>query len=215
MMSAMTSRTVQPSEAPATDGRVALAALVTVTCWASAFIGIRFAGPHFSPGSLALLRMTVGAVFLGLITARLGLHLPRGKDLALTVVWGIAWFCFYNLALNQAERLIDAGTAAMVVNLAPLMVVLLAGLLLHEGFPPGLVVGAPVSFAGVVLIGSQRSGGHVQLGGLLLALAAAVLYAGSTLLQKHLLRTVDSAILTFVGAVASVVALLPWPLSSP
>ncbi|WP_144881603.1 hypothetical protein [Microbacterium paraoxydans] len=39
---------------------VLLAAAVTVVLWASAFIGIRGAGPHYDPGALALLRMAVG-----------------------------------------------------------------------------------------------------------------------------------------------------------
>ena len=42
-----------------------LAALVTVTLWSSAFVGIRYAGRHFAPGPLALGRLVVGSVVLG------------------------------------------------------------------------------------------------------------------------------------------------------
>ncbi|WP_226345504.1 DMT family transporter [Agilicoccus flavus] len=122
----------------------------------------------------------------------------------------MGWFCLYLLALNVAEQTVDAGTAAMIVNLAPLMVVVFAGLFLGEGFPRGLVIGARVSFAGVVVIGMQSPRGDLAFVGLLLALAAAVLYAGATLAQKHLLRTVDPATLTWLGATAGAVALLPW-----
>ncbi|WP_375140922.1 hypothetical protein [Microbacterium sp. PAMC22086] len=49
--------------APKKQGALVLAAaLVTVVLWASAFIGIRGAGPHYDPGALALLRMAVGTV---------------------------------------------------------------------------------------------------------------------------------------------------------
>ena len=105
-----------------------IAAVITVLLWASAFIGIRGAGPHFDPGSLALLRMIVGTVVLGAIALRRGIRMAARRQWPLVAVWGVAWFCVYNLALNAAEHSLDAGTAAMVVNLAPLMVVVFSGL---------------------------------------------------------------------------------------
>jgi len=203
-----------PGATPPSSGTlVLLAALVTVALWASAFIGIRGAGPHYAPGALALLRMAVGTVALTLIALRAGIRMPARRRLPLVAVWGVAWFCVYNLALNAAELTLDAGTAAMVVNLAPLMVVVFSGLFLREGFPAPLLIGAPIAFFGVVLIGmtSQTDGGGADVTGLLLALLAAVMYAGCTLLQKHLLSGgVDSTTLTWLGAAAGTIALLPW-----
>lgn len=202
----------RPSRAGAQGPLVLVAALVTVVLWASAFIGIRGAGPHFDPGALALLRMAVGTIALGLIALRRGIRPPARGQWWLVAVWGVGWFCVYNLALNAAERTLDAGTAAMVVNLAPLMVVVFSGLFLREGFPRPLVIGAPIAFLGVVLIGMNTSSdAGFDLTGLLLALLAAVMYAGCTLLQKHLLSAgADSTTLTWFGAIAGTVALLPW-----
>ncbi len=45
------------------------------------------------------------------------------------------WFAGYTLVLNIAERHLDAGTTAMLVNVAPLLVALVAGVVLKEGFP--------------------------------------------------------------------------------
>ncbi|WP_309105045.1 DMT family transporter [Microbacterium sp.] len=202
-----------PSETRKTRGPLILiAALVTVVLWASAFIGIRGAGPHYDPGALALLRMAVGTLALTAIALRHGIRLPARRHWLLVAVWGVGWFCVYNLALNSAERTLDAGTAAMVVNLAPLMVVVFSGLFLREGFPKPLLIGAPIAFLGVVLIGTSSStGAGLDITGLLLALLAAVMYAGCTLLQKHLLSSgVDSTTLTWMGAIAGTIALLPW-----
>lgn len=210
-------QTESPSDATATTPRrqgplVLAAALVTVVLWASAFIGIRGAGPHFDPGALALLRMAVGSAVLAIIALRHGIRLPERKLSWLIAVWGVGWFCVYNLALNAAERTLDAGTAAMVVNLAPLMVVVFSGLFLREGFPKPLIVGAPIAFLGVVLIGmNSTTDAGPDITGLLLALLAAVMYAGCTLLQKRLLNAgSDATTLTFLGAVTGTVALLPW-----
>ena len=198
-----------PTSAPESNGsKIAAAAAVTVLCWASAFIAIRSAGPHYSAGSMALLRMLVGTIALGFIVLRNGFVAPPKKAWLGIAAWGIGWFCLYNLALNQAERMIDAGTAAMLVNLAPLMVIVIGGFL-GEGFTKALLIGAPISFFGVVLIGMQHSG-NATLSGLLLALLAAVLYAGCTLIQKQLLKTVDSVTLTWTGAALGTAALLPW-----
>ncbi|OJU41227.1 MAG: hypothetical protein BGN97_15910 [Microbacterium sp. 69-10] len=92
------------------------------------------------------------------------------------------------------------------------MVVVFSGLFLHEGFPKPLIIGAPLAFLGVVLIGmTSHTDAGLDVTGLLLALLAAVMYAGCTLLQKHLLSAgADSTTLTFFGAAAGTVALLPW-----
>jgi drug/metabolite transporter (DMT)-like permease len=95
------------------------AATVTVVLWASAFVGIRAAAPHFSPGSLALGRLLAGAVTLliFLLISRQGLP-PRAAWPGI-VVSGVIWFGIYMVALNWGEQLVDAGTAAMLVNVGP------------------------------------------------------------------------------------------------
>lgn len=199
-----------PAPSGSLDPRVLAAALVTVVLWASAFVVIRGVGDAFDPGSLSLLRMAIGSLGLTLIALRAGVRWPPRRVWPLLVAWGVAWFGVYNLALNAAERTIDAGTTAMIVNTAPLIVVTLAGLFLGEGFPSKLVLGAPVAFAGVVLIGATGSGHHLQLQGILLAFLAAAVFAAATLAQKVLLRHADSTTLTWLAAFTGTIALLPW-----
>ena len=67
--------------------------------------------------------------------------LPRGRVLAGVLAWGVGWFSLYNLALNAAEQHLDAGTTALLVNVAPVLVAVLAGVLLGEGFPRRMLVG--------------------------------------------------------------------------
>ncbi|MDA2809833.1 DMT family transporter [Nocardiopsis sp. RSe5-2] len=193
-----------------------LAAGVTVTLWASAFVGIRAAGHDFSPGALALGRLLAGAAAL---TAIVGAHaawtrrpprLPRGRVLAGAIAWGAAWFGAYNLVLNQAEQHLDAGTTALLVNTAPALVALFAGLLLGEGFPRRLLIGVALAFGGVALIASGTSSGMGDGAGVALGLIAALLYAASATGQKRLLDHVDALTLTWIGCLAGVVAALPF-----
>jgi hypothetical protein len=48
---------------------------------------------------------------------------------------GVLWFGLYMITLNWSEREVDAGIAAMVVTIGPILIALLAGWLLREGFP--------------------------------------------------------------------------------
>ena len=116
-------------------------ALVTVTLWASAFVGIRAVIGDFAPGSLAVGRLAVGSLALGVLVAMRGFQTPARRDLLLIVASGLLWFAIYNLALNEAERNLDAGTAAMLVNTGPIFIALFAGLFLAEGFPSRLLIG--------------------------------------------------------------------------
>lgn len=193
------------------------AAATTVVLWASAFVAIRAIGHDLSPGALALGRMLLGALtltaILTVVRARRrtsGPPLPRGRLLAAVAIWGAAWFGVYNLALNAAERHLDAGTTALLVNVAPVVVAVLAGLLLGEGFPARLLAGMGVAFAGVALIAAASSAGGVDLSGVLLGLLAALVYAGAAVAQKRLLPRVDALTMTWTGAIAGAVALLPF-----
>ena len=189
-----------------------IAAVITVILWASAFVAIRAAADHYSPGALAFGRLAVGTLGLGLIAMRYSRPRPRGKALKLIVAYGVAWFAGYTVVLNQAEHHLDAGTAAMLVNVAPILVASLAGLLLGEGFPRTLIIGVSVAFVGVVIITVGGPDGALTGSGIgiTLALLAAVLYAAGALLQKVALRTVDAVTATFWGCLIGAVVLVPF-----
>ncbi|ANY06780.1 DMT family transporter [Pseudonocardia sp. HH130630-07] len=196
------------------------AAATTVVLWASAFVGIRAVGHDLSPGALALGRMLAGSLTLTVIVLavrlrRAGLRsvgagLPRGRLLGAVVLWGAGWFGVYNVALNAAERHLDAGTTSLLVNVAPVVVAVLAGLLLGEGFPRRLLAGMAVAFGGVVLIAVTSSAGGTETSGIVLGLLAALTYAGAAVAQKRLLARIDALTLTWLGALAGTVGLLPF-----
>ena len=189
---------------------VPAAVVIVLVLWASAFIAIRSAAHSFTPGPLALIRLVVGAVLLGVAASRSRGSLPRGRDLGLVVLYGLAWFGGYNLALNAAERHLDPGTTAMLVNVAPILIAVAAGWLLHEGFPRPLLAGLAVAFAGVVVI-SVGEGAHGGTGtGVVLALIAAVLYTIGVLSQKFALRSVGATQATWLGCSVAAIAMMPF-----
>jgi drug/metabolite transporter (DMT)-like permease len=199
------------ASAARSDSLALAAALVTVVLWASAFVGIRAAGEDLSAGPLALARLLLGATALGLLVAvRRESWLPR-SGFGLLVVCGVLWFGAYSVLLNEAEQRIDAGTAAMLVNVGPIFIALLAGFLLHEGFPRTLVVGTVVAFTGTVVIGLATAEQGLDAGvGAALCVAAAASYATAVVAQKPLLEHMPGLQVTFLACVIGAVVCLPF-----
>jgi drug/metabolite transporter (DMT)-like permease len=189
---------------------VLAAVAVTVLAWASAFIGIRAVGADLSPGALALGRLLVGTVVLALLSLGRGWVAPTRQEWRLLALCGIGWFAVYNVALNAAEQHLDAGTTAMLVNAAPILIAVLAGVWLGEGFPRWLVAGLAVAFAGVLLIGLAGRGSGGDLLGVLLCLVAAVTYAVGVVAQKPVLRRLPPLQVTATACAIGTVCCLPW-----
>jgi drug/metabolite transporter (DMT)-like permease len=135
-----------------------VAVAVTLVLWSSAFVAIRHLGHTFSPGALSLGRLVVGSLALGVVLATRGWRTPTRREWPGLVAIGLLWFGLYNVALNAGERRVDAGTAAMLIQLSPVLVAVLAAVFLKEKATPALGVGLLVAFAGVVLIATSTSG---------------------------------------------------------
>jgi drug/metabolite transporter (DMT)-like permease len=189
---------------------VLAAVVVTVLAWASAFIGIRAVGADLSPGALALGRLLVGTAVLGLLSLGRGWVAPTRREWGLLALCGIGWFAVYNVALNAAERHLDAGTTAMLVNIGPILIAVLAGVWLGEGFPRWLVAGLGVAFAGVLLIGLAGRGSGGDPLGVLLCIVAAVTYAVGVVAQKPVLRRLPPLQVTATACAIGTVCCLPW-----
>ncbi|HEU4399862.1 MAG TPA: DMT family transporter [Actinomycetota bacterium] len=194
-----------------TEAPALAAGLVTVTLWGSSFVAIRDAGQTLSPGSLALGRLLVSLVVLGAAALIWREPLPGRRDLLGIAAFGVLFLGVYSVTLNEAERRVDAGTAAMLINIGPILIALLAGIFLREGFPRRLFAGCAVAFSGCVLIGlaSSRSGSRAGLG-IALLLVAASAYAAAVVIQKPVLARASPLQVTWLGCAAGAVVCLPF-----
>jgi drug/metabolite transporter (DMT)-like permease len=190
---------------------VVAAAALTVCVWSSAFLAIRYAGRHFGPGELAFGRLLVGSVALGALVIARREPLPPRRALAGITVCGVLWFGVYNVALNAAERHIDAGIAALLVNVGPIFIAILAGVVLKEGFPRLLFVGCVVSFAGAALIGIAGSGHHHDASwGAALCIIAALAYSAGVVAQKPVLGDASPLAVTWLACTIGTISCVPY-----
>jgi len=185
---------------------------VTLVFWASAFVAIRHLGDHVGPGALSLGRLLVGSLCLGVVLlARRGWRQPTRADWLPLVAIGLLWFGVYNVALNEGERRVDAGTAAMLIQVSPVLIAVLAVLFLGERSTPTLWAGLAVAFAGVATISVATSpGGDRDVLGVLLCLLSAAVYAVSVILQKPLMSRLPALQVTWVACTVGAVACLPF-----
>ncbi|MEU9716493.1 DMT family transporter [Streptomyces sp. NPDC047976] len=193
------------------DQRALAAAAVTVVMWASAFVSIRASAEHFGPGALALGRLLTASLALGAVLLVKRTPLPPRQAWPGILASGVLWFGLYMVALNWGEQGVDAGTAAMVVNIGPIVIALLSGWMLKEGFPPMLLAGMGVSFAGAVVVGMSTSkGGSSSLTGVLLCLVAALAYGAGVVSQKPALQYANPLQVTTYGCFVGTVCTLPF-----
>jgi drug/metabolite transporter (DMT)-like permease len=196
---------------PTKQSTAVVAAGVTVVLWASAFVSIRSAGAAYSPGALALGRLIAGALVLGVIATLRRIGWPPRAAWPGILVSGVLWFGGYMVVLNWGEREVDAGTAAMVVNIGPILIALLSARLLREGLPRPLLAGLVVSFAGAVVVGvSMSGGGRSSVLGVLLCVLAAVAYACGVVAQKPALRHASALQVTTYGCLVGLIGCLPF-----
>lgn len=189
-----------------------VAIAVSVLAWASAFVAIRWVGRSYDPGALALGRLLIGSAALGAVLLWRGTWIrPTTREWGLLVVCGLSWLAIYNVALNAGERRVDAGTTAMLVNVGPILIAILAGVLLGEGLPRWLIGGAIVAFGGAALIATATTRSPNADGlGIALCLLAAVAYAVGVLTQKPVLRRLPALQVTWLACTIGAVACLPF-----
>ena len=184
---------------------------ITLVFWASAFVGIRYLGDDFSPGALSLGRLLVGALCLGVVALSRGLPRPTGRQWVSIIAIGVLWFGIYNVALNAGERRVDAGTAAMLIQISPVLIAVLAAIFLSERFSTYLVAGLALAFGGVGLISlSTTEGSNHDMLGVALCLLAALVYSISLILQKPLVAKLPAIQVTWLACTVGAIVCLPF-----
>lgn len=135
---------------------------------------------------MALRFLTASALF-GIIAALQGIAKFNRRD---TVQLGIAGFLgitLYQLALNFGELTVDAGTAGLLVNTAPIWTALISHFVIRQTLNRRQWAGILIGFMGVMLI-VLGQGENRQVGtGALLVVLASLSHSISFFFQKPLL----------------------------
>ena len=155
------------------DTSAAIALIVTLLPWASAFAGIRAGLEGYSPGALVLFRFLIASTGLILYALFTHMHLPALRDLPALFFLGFAGITTYQVCLTFGEQSVSAGTASFLVATVPCFTALLAFFFLRERLKLLGAIGIIISFVGVAIISfSGKSGFSFTPGTLLIVLAS-------------------------------------------
>ena len=187
--------------------------LITLSIiWGLAFVAIREADFQLSPVNLTLLRwFIVSASFLVIYPFFVR---PRAKfdrnDIPRLAVVGLANVVVYHLALNTAEKSVDASLAGLLISFGPIFLVLLSSIVLHEAVGRRAWLALVVAVAGAAVISSPglSLGSSGLVGPLLVALAgfASAVY---TVASKPLVLKYGPAAISAWSSFTGTLMLLP------
>ncbi|MCV2870527.1 DMT family transporter [Defluviimonas sp. WL0002] len=153
-------------------------------------------GGALNPPEMMLYRSLIGvAIIIAYATLSGRRHEITGDRLGIHVLRNLIHFAGQNLWL-YALALIPLAQLFAVEFSSPLMVALAAPLLLGERMTATKLVSAVIGFGGILLV--ARPFAHGGMGpGILLALAAAVAFAGTAIVTKRLTRRVTVVCILF------------------
>ncbi len=168
------------------------------------------------PLQLNAISFAIGGA-LGLIwTARSGGLRQLARVPARIYLFGTLGLFGYHLLYFSALRLAPAAEASLIAYLWPLLIVLFSGLLPGETLRPGHLIGTVLGFAGAALIIAGAGVGFraAQLPGYMLALLAALTWAGYSVLSRRVGHAPTATVAVFCIATAILSAGLHLALES-
>jgi drug/metabolite transporter (DMT)-like permease len=159
--------------------------------WGTTYLGIRMALESLPPLMLVGLRYTISGTALLLVAFFAKAHLPSGRELCYTALYGVIIIGIGNGCLAFAEVWIPSGLAALFITTSPFWMVGMEALIpggerLHAPTLLGMLVG----LAGAALLVApnaiqQGFGGPSLRGFLLLQLGCSGWALGSILQRRH------------------------------
>jgi drug/metabolite transporter (DMT)-like permease len=192
-----------------------IAAAFTLVVWSSAFAAISYGLQAFAPAELALLRFLVASLVFALPVAFGLITLPPRRDWPAVVVLSLLGMTAYQLSLGYAMTRVPAGSAAVIVSLAPGVTAALAALRLGESLGARILIGLAVAFAGALLV-TFGSGHTIRFEPMALLVLVSVLVTSIYFVgQKPLLQRTTPLGFTAASIFVGTLGLLPFGLHLP
>ncbi|MFF8280344.1 DMT family transporter [Streptomyces lateritius] len=184
---------------------------LTLAMVLSGTLGIFVVESGASPFNVVFFRCLFGAIALGVYSLARGYFTGHGLTpgkLGLAVLGGV--FIVFNwVLLFEAYEATSISFATVVYHTQPFFLVVFGAVLFRERITAAKFGWLAVAFVGLVLVSGIRPGDTASLKGLGLALAAAVLYALSTIVTKRI-TGVRPHLVALVQVLAGIPLLLPF-----
>src|SRR5664279_3242877 len=88
--------------------------------WGTTYLGIRMALECFPPATLLSIRYTLSGAILLIAAVFMRAHIPTGRELFFTALYGVVALGLGNGALVFAEEWVPSGMASVFITTSPL-----------------------------------------------------------------------------------------------
>lgn len=151
----------------------------------SNFLAVRMSNMELAPFWGAGLRFSLAGLVFVVVAAAMRLPWPRGRQLALTALYGVFSFALAYALMYWALVRVAAGVTAVILAVVPLVTLLLAVAQNLERFEPRMAVGAVLALGGIVVMTLGANDLEIPASGLLAILLASLVMGQSVILGKR------------------------------
>jgi drug/metabolite transporter (DMT)-like permease len=186
--------------------------------WGTTYLGIRIALEAFSPVALMGIRYTISGGVMLIVARAMGAHLPRGRELWQTALFGMFALGIGTFTLSWSELTIPSGLAALFCTTSPFWMVGIEALMpAGERLHGPTIFGMLVGLSGVIFLvartafGLQKPAPAMVTAFILLQLGLGAWALGSILQRRQVSRAhpfVSGAVQQFATGVAFLTASL-------
>ena len=164
-----------------------LAALLTIVIWGTTFISTKILLVDFQPVEILFFRFVMGFLVLFAIYPKRLKTADYRQELTFAFA-GLCGICLYYLLENIALTFTLASNVGVIISVAPFFTAVLAHLFMksEEKLRPQFFVGFVIAMVGIILISFNGSKLELNLMGDLLAIIAALVWSGYSILTKKI-----------------------------
>ena len=191
---------------PTDWGLLALVSLI----WGSSFVFIKNGLESFGPGTVAMLRVGLGAVTLSSIPAARRARIDRA-DLPRMALLSLIWMAIPQVMFPIAERWVSSAVAGILNGGLPVITAIVAASLLRRRPGSSQLVGLAIGLTGILLVAlpSLRQGSN-EVRGVLCIVVALVGYGLSANLSVPLTQKYGSLVMQLRLQAFAFVLSLPY-----
>ncbi|WP_420391399.1 DMT family transporter [Acuticoccus sp.] len=192
---------------------------IFVLLWSTGFVGARYAMPYAEPFTFLSMRYALAIAILAAVVLLVRAPLPAWRPAGHALVVGVLIHGVYLGGVFVAvDAGLNAGIAALVVSLQPILTTLLAAALLGEPATPRVFAGLGLGLAGVALVVAPKlgTGGGIVPWTLVPVATSAVAISVGSVWQKRFVGGVDlraGTMLQYCGALVPT-AVAAWALET-
>ncbi|MDY8107687.1 DMT family transporter [Fulvimarina sp. 2208YS6-2-32] len=162
--------------------------------WSTGFIGARYAMPYAEPFTFLALRYALALAVLVALSVAVSARMPaRGQAVHSMIAGSLIHGVYLGGVFYAVRHGLNAGIAALIVGLQPILTTFLASFILGDRVRPRHVLGLALGLAGIAMVIFPKlgAGGTIGVRTLFPVFASALGISLGTIWQKRFVSGVD------------------------